>query len=341
AELHAETGRTAGNGSLMRTAPVALAHLDDPDALEQAARAVSALTHADPAAGDACVLWCSAIAHAVRTGELDVRVGLPRVAPPWAALLDAAEAGEPASFADNGWVVAALQAAWSAVSRAASFDDGLQRAVAAGHDTDTVAAIAGGLLGARYGVSAVPSRYRRLVHGWPGLRSRDLAALALLTVRGGRPDPDGWPTGPRLHYGRTHRGTVPHPDDPGVLLGGVGALVPGVADAVVSLCRLGAEEVPLQGVAPQDHVEVWLVDAEDANADLRTVLDDAADAVRDLRAEGKTVLLHCVHAHTRTPVVAAVHGARVAGGSEREALQRVMAVLPSARPRASIAAALR
>ena len=56
ADLHARTGRTAANGSLMRTAPVALAHLGDPDAIAEAARAVSALTHTDPVAGDACVL---------------------------------------------------------------------------------------------------------------------------------------------------------------------------------------------------------------------------------------------------------------------------------------------
>lgn len=68
AALHKLTGRTAGNGSLMRTAPVALAYLDDEAALVEAARAVSELTHYDPDAGDACVLWCCAIRHAILTG---------------------------------------------------------------------------------------------------------------------------------------------------------------------------------------------------------------------------------------------------------------------------------
>ena len=68
AALHERTGRTAGNGSLMRTAPLALAYLDDEAALVEAARAVSELTHYDPEAGDACVLWCLAIRHAVLTG---------------------------------------------------------------------------------------------------------------------------------------------------------------------------------------------------------------------------------------------------------------------------------
>lgn len=49
--LHESTGKTAGNGSLMRTAPVALAYLDDPVALVKAATAISDLTHHDPEAG--------------------------------------------------------------------------------------------------------------------------------------------------------------------------------------------------------------------------------------------------------------------------------------------------
>ena len=69
-------GQTAGNGSLMRTAPVALAYLDDELALMEAARAISELTHYDPDAGEACVLWCTAIRHAILTGNLDAGIGL-------------------------------------------------------------------------------------------------------------------------------------------------------------------------------------------------------------------------------------------------------------------------
>ena len=120
AKLYERTGRAAGNGSLMRTAPVALAYLDDEDAMVEAARAISELTHFDPDAGDACVLWCSAIRHAVLTGELDVRIGMRHIESGrrdlWSKRLDAAESARPASFANNGWVVAALQAAWSAIA---------------------------------------------------------------------------------------------------------------------------------------------------------------------------------------------------------------------------------
>jgi ADP-ribosyl-[dinitrogen reductase] hydrolase len=180
AEVHATTGRSAGNGSLMRTTPVALAHLGDPAVIAQAARAVSALTHHDPQAGDACALWCLAIDHAVRTGEIDARAGLGHVGPEWPDLLDEAGQEPPEAFAgSNGWAVAALQGAWSAIVRTTGLVDGLQAAVRGGGDTDTVAAIAGGLLGAAYGASAVPDEWRAALHGWPGLRADDLTALAV------------------------------------------------------------------------------------------------------------------------------------------------------------------
>lgn len=335
-ELHLRTGRTAGNGSLMRTGPVALAHLGDADAIATAARAISGLTHADPTAGEACVLWSLAIDHAVRTGELDVRVGLAYVGEAWGSIIGQAEKGEPASFPHNGWVIAAFQAAWAALSHTTTLREALVAGVRAGHDTDTVAAITGALAGARYGGSAVPFCWRRRLHGWPELRARDLTSLAVLAVRGGEPDAQGWPTAAHLSYPGAATAVIAHPDDAGVLLGGVGALRAKVADAVVSLCRLGTAQVPVFGIPAEDHLEVWLIDAEGANNDIPLVLRDTAEALRTLRAEGKTVLLHCVHAETRTPVVAAVYGALVTGSSVADAMQRVLDVLPSARPRPSL-----
>ena len=49
---HNRSGRSGGNGSLMRTAPVALGYLHDPGGLAEAARAISDLTHYDHDAGD-------------------------------------------------------------------------------------------------------------------------------------------------------------------------------------------------------------------------------------------------------------------------------------------------
>jgi ADP-ribosylglycohydrolase len=197
-ELHERTGHTAGNGSLMRTAPVALAFLGDPGALTEAAAAVSVLTHYDNEAGEACVLWCHAIRYAVLTGDLDACAGLDQLPGPgrdrWAQRLADAERAQPRDFSRNGWVVEALQAAWCAIAttaapehdRAGHLRLALESAVRGGRDADTVAAIAGGLLGGAHGASAVPASWRLILHGWPGLTGSDLIRLATGIVESSR-----------------------------------------------------------------------------------------------------------------------------------------------------------
>ncbi len=187
------SGLTGGNGSLMRTAPVALAYLDDEDGCTAAALAVSQLTHSDLRAGQACQMWSFAIRHAILFGSFDgARTYLSTVDREqrdyWTSALDSAEVGCPSDFAKNGWVVNAVQTAWWAISTTDSsgpehLEAALVQCVRAGNDTDTTAAIAGGLLGARWGASAVPQAWREMLHGWPGLRSDDLKSLALRAVQ--------------------------------------------------------------------------------------------------------------------------------------------------------------
>ncbi|MEU1431544.1 ADP-ribosylglycohydrolase family protein [Nocardia sp. NPDC005746] len=176
---HDLPGLKAGNGSLMRTAPVALAYLDDAEKCGKAAKLVSSLTHYDMQAMQACKLWTLAIRHAVLFGTYDgLREALSQVDTGfWEPLLDKAESGVPADFAKNGWVVHALQTAWWAITHAETLPAALELAVRAGGDTDTTAAIAGGLLGARWGASAVPAEWREIVHGYPSYRADDLDTL--------------------------------------------------------------------------------------------------------------------------------------------------------------------
>ena len=340
AALHQRSGRTAGNGSLMRTAPVALAYLDNEAALVEAARAVSDLTHYDPEAGDACVLWCLAIRHAVLTGVLDARIGLQHIPIErrdlWATRLDVAEASHPSDFKNNGWVVEALQGAWAAIATtpvpqndpakgvfcADHLRLALDAAVRGGGDTDTVAAIAGGLLGAAYGASAVPAEWRRLLHGWPGVRTRDLVALATRIVKADKP----------FSYDIDPMAAVRHPHDDGVWLGDVGTLrgLPPGVDTVVSLCRVNDDDLPV-GV---EQIDVRLIDIEgqDANPNLDFVLTDTVRLIEQLRNEGRTVLLHCVACQSRTPTVAALYGARRQGTSGLVALQDITEVVSDAWP---------
>ena len=123
--VHRETGRSAGNGSLMRTPPVALAYLSSPNGAARtasAARAVSGLTHFDADAGDACVVWSLAVRSAILDGAVnwkDALAGLPEDRRPrWQQLVREAASAQPDAFPDNGWVVHAFQEAVSALSSA-------------------------------------------------------------------------------------------------------------------------------------------------------------------------------------------------------------------------------
>jgi ADP-ribosylglycohydrolase/protein-tyrosine phosphatase len=352
--------RAAGNGSLMRTAPVALAHLGDDRAIAAAARDISNLTHADPIAGDACVLWCIAIDRAIRQSRLDgAHDGLTLLPAErrtfWTERLAEAESQPPNAFNPNGYVVDAFQAASSAVARTPIPDgpacrhlhDALHTAVGIGDDTDTVAAIAGALLGARWGATAVPARWQTRLHGWPGeYRTSDLVRLAVLSARRGRSDRAGWPATSSL-AGYYHKHFPARPlmvalaEDPGVRLGnvaGLSLLTDHPADVVVSLCRIGAADIPA-GVI---HHQVGLIDepGREFNPNLDFLLADLAEQIAGWRTAGKTVFVHCVRAESRTPTVAAAYLAHRDRLSGRAAIERVTLVLPNGQPNPGFIAAL-
>lgn len=354
--VHERTGRSGGNGSLMRTGPVAPAHLDEPAAVAEAARLIGALTHYDPHAQEGCVLWSLAIRHAIVHGEFDLRSGLAHLDKAtardyWSARIDEAEDHPPSRFVNNGWVVEALQAAWSAIKHTPIPDgpapcghlqDALSTAIGVGHDTDTVAAIAGALLGARWGASAIPASWRRISHGYPGLTGERLVEQAHLASNHGNLGPYGWPTAARLDYSSFLVGRpvqVRHPFDDGVLLGDIRCLddLPAEVTAVVSLCLVGQGHVPT-GV---EHIVFRLIDQADPreNPNLAYIIDDAARTIATLRDEGKTVLLHCVAAQSRTPTVAIAYAMHRGIPLER-ARVAVTDALPGANPNAGFAAAL-
>jgi ADP-ribosyl-[dinitrogen reductase] hydrolase len=201
AALRERSGRTAGNGALVRTAPVALALCGDTGAIAAAARAIAELTHPDPLAGDSCVLWCLAVDAAVRGDAADpgryVGVLPAERRDRWTAWILAADGARPSVFADNAYTVTALQAAWAGIRYSTgrgvtSYLRMVRDAISAGGDTDRVAAIAGALAGAGWGLTGVRDDRMRRVHGWPGVAVDDLADLGrrLVSRRSARPHTD-------------------------------------------------------------------------------------------------------------------------------------------------------
>ena len=188
----------AGNGSLMRTAPVALADCNNLTAVAKSAAAISALTHPHRDAQDACVLWSVATALGV-TGSPSLRESMtialsylePESEARWRSIVAEAEECDLSHLVPNGWVVRALQAAWRAAVEVEHADptlayaDGVRFAISLGDDTDTIAAIAGGLLGAHFGASTIPLSWRTNLAGWPeGYGNDELSALAVTLAKG-------------------------------------------------------------------------------------------------------------------------------------------------------------
>ena len=301
------------------------------------------------------MLWCVAIDRAVREGRLDrIDDGIELLPverqADWRRLIDDARTNPPGTFNPNGFVVTALQAALSAIHHtpipadepARHLRDALVAAVRIGNDTDTVAAIAGALLGARWGSSAVPLRWRALLHGWPGWTANDVARHAVLAANGGASDDHGWPAGESMlpHYAATFGAApvlVPLPDDPGVLLANAaGVMGADRVDDVVSLCRMGSADVPAGARVHQLH----LIDADRANPNLRFHLRDLAETVAAWRDEGRTVAIHCVMAESRTPTAGAAYLAHRMGIDAASALARIRDALPRAQPRDEFVAML-
>ena len=122
-------------------------------------------------------------------------------------------------------------------------------------------------------------------------------------------------------------------------IGGIAALrkLPKQVEAIVSLCRVKDVHLP----AGVKQLDVRLIDQEGENANLDFVLLDTVRAIEQLRAEGRTVFVHCVQAYSRTPTIAALYGARKLGIDIDDALRDVLAVLPGADPNVEFRAALR
>ncbi len=187
ASRQAWAGNRAGNGALMRCAPLAIRWRDDPGRLVRESVLSAVPTHWDPRCGWSCVIANLAIATALRgetlSAEALLRLARDGMAMSLPALRDYGYGAEiPSSVSDAvalaartsidelvfdgpgmGFTLLSLQAALTSFWRAEDFESGLRRVVEAGGDTDTNGAIVGAVLGARFGHVAIPERWRRRV----------------------------------------------------------------------------------------------------------------------------------------------------------------------------------
>lgn len=159
---------SAGNGSLMRLAPVPMFYAASPETAIRMAAESSRTTHGARAAVDACRLYAGLIVGALQGASKEEFLS-PAYRPtgqPWSeAELDPGiwqvsqgsyKTAQPPAIAGTGYVVKSMEAALWAFHQSSDFREGALLAANLGNDADTTAAIYGQLAGAYYGMSGIP-----------------------------------------------------------------------------------------------------------------------------------------------------------------------------------------
>lgn len=151
----------AGNGSIMRLAPVALRWSGSCEQAIAAARAQSVTTHAAPAAVEACALLAEILTEAIAIGDKEA-VLRPRTAsePSIAAVGSGSWRGkERPEIRSSGYVVHTLEAALWCIDRTNEFAQAVLLAANLAEDADTVAAVTGQIAGALWGLGAIAQNW--------------------------------------------------------------------------------------------------------------------------------------------------------------------------------------
>lgn len=179
---HLDLGQSAGNGSLMRCLPAALAY-SSWEQVEQVSRLQSRMTHYDERCDEACILYNRMAWRLLQGEELGAVIRQVVAGTDYAVGLSTEPICSP-----SGFVVDTFRWVLYLLLDSASFAETIQRAANLGGDSDTIGAIAGGLAGVYYGYAAIPGQYREAIL----IKERlSAAAEALFLLRQGGAEEDG------------------------------------------------------------------------------------------------------------------------------------------------------
>jgi ADP-ribosylglycohydrolase len=156
--------RTAGNGSIMRLAPVAMRYARDPELARARSAESSRTTHGAPVAVDACRMLGAMLVDALQGVPVEALLAPGRYDAETDEIKRLAHTDHasriPAELSASGYVVDTLEAALWALATTEDFRSGSLRAVNLGNDADTTGAVYGQLAGAVYGAAGIPQEWR-------------------------------------------------------------------------------------------------------------------------------------------------------------------------------------
>ncbi len=169
---------TAGNGSIMRLAPVPMFYASQSELAIQKSGESSLTTHGLKVCVDACRYLGALITGALKGASKDELLA-ERYTPvpgiwlkqPLAQEIDEVASGtfknrRPPQIQGSGYVVRSLEAALWAFAHSSSFREGCLMAVNLGDDADTTGAVYGQFAGAFYGENGIPQGWRGKVARW-------------------------------------------------------------------------------------------------------------------------------------------------------------------------------
>lgn len=179
---------SAGNGSVMRCWPVALAYWNDLERLLRESVLQSRVTHPHPECNAGSAFINATIYHLLHglAPETAVAQALDAadVPSPLRTVIEAAPGKARATLPNSGWVRHTLESAIWGLLTTDTFEEAVVNVVNLGRDADTAGAVVGALAGAAYGLEGIPARWRTAVRGEYPLHSghdwhaNDLIALA-------------------------------------------------------------------------------------------------------------------------------------------------------------------
>lgn len=157
-------GSNAGNGSVMRSPPLALAFASDPRTLADTSRRCSRITHADPRCTYGSAVLNLTIVHILQGHDHPLETAIETVADTAPEeLIDSLSPivaeDTPSELQTSPYVVTTLQTALHDAFAATTPEEAIVTAVNRGGDADTIGAVAGSVAGARFGASALPDRW--------------------------------------------------------------------------------------------------------------------------------------------------------------------------------------
>lgn len=155
---------TAGNGSLMRCAPIGMRYYREVGALIEYSAESSRLTHLNELCVASCTLFNAVLSRVLQgwskaecvSFAIEVTEHLPHEVH---ERVECAMSEDAAKLHPSGFVLDTLECAIWAWWHHESFEEALISVVNLGGDTDTNGAVAGALMGAQCGINAIPKKW--------------------------------------------------------------------------------------------------------------------------------------------------------------------------------------